>query len=74
MGSERGSFFWLRLVMVDSTMGRFTARVQNVEAETHGVRAMLQGETLEGKFAKLERDDRVDRLLEELKEKRLLEA
>jgi phage shock protein A len=58
----------------DGTVGRFTARIQNAEAENHAGRAMLQGETLEGKFAKLERDDRVERLLEELKEKRLLEA
>jgi phage shock protein A len=61
-------------VLGDGVVRRFTARIQNAEAENHAGRAMLQGETLESKFEKLERDERVERLLGELKEKRLLEA
>jgi phage shock protein A len=59
----------------DGAMSRFTTRIQNAEAENYAGKTMLQGETLEGKFAKLERDEKVERLLGELKEKQgLLEA
>jgi phage shock protein A len=57
-----------------SALGRFKARIQNAEAENHAGRTMLEGDTLEDKFAKLERDEKVERMLLELKGKRLLEA
>jgi phage shock protein A len=59
-----------------SPLGRFKARIQNAEAENHAGKAMLEGDTLEDKFTVLERDEQVERLLGELKEKqnRMLEA
>jgi phage shock protein A len=57
-----------------SALGRFRARIQNAEAETYAGKTLLEGDSLEDKFAKLERDEQVERLLGELKEKRLLEA
>ncbi len=57
-------------------LGRFKARIQNSEAENAASKAMLSGASLEDKFAKLERDEKVDKLLGELKQKqsRMLEA
>jgi phage shock protein A len=59
-----------------SPLGRFKARITNVEAENHVGKAMLLGETIDDRFATMERDDQVNRLLEELKQKqnRMLEA
>jgi len=51
------------------TLGRFKARIQNAEAENHAGKVMLAGDTLEEKFAVLERDEKVERLLGELKQK-----
>lgn len=59
-----------------SPLKRFQARITNVEAENHAGKAMLIGETIDDRFATMERDDQVNRLLEELKQKknRMLEA
>jgi phage shock protein A len=59
-----------------AVMGRLKARIQNAEAETHAERELLDGDSLEDKFTKLERDGKVEQLLEELKQKhgRLLQA
>ena len=59
-----------------SPLGRFKARIQNAEAENHAGKAMLEGDTLDDRFHVLERDEQVERLLGELKEKqgRMLEA
>jgi len=50
-------------------LGRFKARIQNAEAENHAGKTLLAGDTLEDKFAVLERDEKVERLLGELKQK-----
>ena len=57
-------------------LGRFKARIENSEAENEAGKSMLANESLEDKFAKLERDEKVERLLGELKQKqaRMLEA
>jgi len=52
-----------------STLGRFKARIQNADAENHAGKTMFAGDTLEDKFATLERDEKVERLLGELKQK-----
>lgn len=59
-----------------SPLSRFRARIQNAEAENHAGKMMLEGESLDDKFAALERDEQVERLLTELKQKqgRMLEA
>ena len=59
-----------------SPLGRFKARIQNVEAENHAGKSLLEGDTLDDQFHVLERDEQVERLLGELKEKqgRMLEA
>ena len=59
-----------------SPLGRFKARIQNAEAENHAGKSLLEGDTLDDKFHVLERDEQVERLLGELKEKqgRMLEA
>jgi len=59
-----------------SPLGRFKARIQNSEAENEAGKAMLASDSLEDKFAELERDEKVERLLGELKQKqsRMLEA
>ena len=59
-----------------SPLGRFKARIQSAEAENHAGKSMLEGDTLDDKFHVLERDEQVERLLGELKEKqvRMLEA
>jgi phage shock protein A len=57
-------------------LGRFKTTITKVEAENHAGRTLLEGDTLEDRFKALEKDDKVERLLEELKEKqtRMLEA
>jgi phage shock protein A len=56
-------------------LGRFKARIQNAEAENHAGKTLLAGDSLEDKFEVLERDEKVERLLGELKSKaRMLEA
>lgn len=59
-----------------AVLGRLKARVQNAEAENHAGRVLLEGESLEDKFTQLEREGKVEQLLEELKQKhgRLLQA
>jgi phage shock protein A len=59
-----------------SAMARFKARIQNAEAENHAAKTMLQGETLEDEFTKMEREEKVEKLLGELKQRqeRMLEA
>ena len=52
-----------------SALGRFKARIQNAEAENHAGKALLAGDSLEDKFEVLERDEKVERLLGELKQK-----
>ncbi len=59
-----------------SPLRRFKARIQNVEAVNHAGKSMLEGDTLDDQFTVLERNEQVERLLGELKEKqgRMLEA
>jgi phage shock protein A len=59
-----------------AVLGRLKARIQNAEAENHAGRVLLDGESLEDRFTKLERDGKVEQLLDELKQKhgRLLQA
>jgi phage shock protein A len=59
-----------------AVLGRLKARIQNAEAENHAGRVLLDGELLEDRFTKLERDGKVEQLLDELKQKhgRLLQA
>ena len=59
-----------------SPLSRFRAKLQNVEAENHAGKAMLAGDTLDDKLATMERDERVERLLDEIKGRqgRMLEA
>src|SRR6195952_1553291 len=59
-----------------SPLRRFQTRLQNVEAENHAGKSLLEGDTLDDQFHVLERDEQVERLLGELKEKqgRMLEA
>ena len=59
-----------------SPLGRFKARIQSAEAENHAGKELMEGDTLEEQFHVLERDEQVERLLGELKEKqvRMLEA
>jgi len=52
-----------------STLARFKAQLENVESTNHAGKAMLAAESLEDKFAVLERDEKVERLLDELKQK-----
>jgi len=61
-------------VVRGGALGRMRAKVQGAEAENYASRAMLEGESLEEKFVKLEREERVERLLAEMKERRMLEA
>ena len=63
-------------VIKGSTLGRFKAQIQNAEADNHAGRTLLEGDSLEDKFQRLERDGKVEQLLEELKQKlgRMLEA
>jgi phage shock protein A len=57
-------------------LGRFKSKVQRAEAETFAGRALLEGESLEDRFVKLEREGKVEQLLQELKQKhgRMLES
>ncbi len=59
-----------------AVLGRLKAQIQNAEAENHAGRVLLDGESLEDRFTKLERDGKVEQLLDELKQKhgRLLQA
>ncbi|HEY4355167.1 MAG TPA: PspA/IM30 family protein [Acidobacteriaceae bacterium] len=59
-----------------NALGRFKAKVQNNEAENEAGKQMLGSDSLEDRFAKLEREEKVERLLGELKQKqaRMLEA
>ena len=59
-----------------TTLGRLKARTATAEAENHAGKTLLPGDTLEDKFAALERDEKVERLLGELKSKqpRMLQA
>ena len=59
-----------------AVLGRLKVKIQNVEAETHAERVLLDGDSLEDKFTRLERDGKVEQLLDELKQKhgRLLQA
>ena len=57
-----------------SPIQRLKARLQNAEAENHAGKEMLRAETLssaslEDRFAALEKDQQVERLLEDLKQK-----
>jgi len=70
-----------RLTAVDSTtrtntLGRLKATIQSAEAERQAGRILLTDDSLEDDFAKMERDEKVERLLGELKQKqgRMLEA
>ena len=49
---------------------RVKARIQSAEAQNYAGKQMLEDDTLEDDFAKLERDEKVERLLGELKEKK----
>lgn len=61
-------------------MTRMKARIGTEEAENHAAKELgsgtLSGDTLEDRFEKLERDEKIERLLGELKQKsnRMLEA
>jgi phage shock protein A len=59
-----------------NTLGRMKARIESAEAEAHAGREMLTDDSLEDDFAKMERDEKVERLLGELKQKqsRMLQA
>jgi phage shock protein A len=63
-----------------SAITRFKARIGTAEAENHAAKELgagaMSGDTLEDRFAKLERDEKIERLLGELKQKqgRMLEA
>ena len=52
-----------------STLGRLKTRIQNAEAENHAGKTLLQDDSLEDKFARMERDGKVEQLLDELKAK-----
>lgn len=59
-----------------SPLRRLRARISSVEAENHAGKALLVGETLDDRFSDMEREEQVNRLLEELRQKqtKLLEA
>lgn len=59
-----------------TTLGRLKARTATAEAENQAGKALLPGDSLEDRFAVLERGEKVERLLGELKGKqtRMLEA
>ena len=52
-------------------LSRFKARIHTAEAENHAGKQLLAGDpaTLDDRFAKLEREEKVERLLGELKGK-----
>jgi phage shock protein A len=51
------------------TLGRFKVRIQNTEAENYAGKTLLASDSLEDRFKVLERDEKVERLLGELKQK-----
>jgi phage shock protein A len=59
-----------------TAMTRLKAKIGSEEAENFAGKQLLAGDTLEDRFAKLERDEKIERLLGELKQKqgRMLEA
>lgn len=59
-----------------NAMSRMKKRIGSEEAENFAEKQLLAGETLEDRFTKLERDEKIERLLGELKQKqaRMLEA
>jgi phage shock protein A len=59
-----------------NALGRLKGRIQQAEADNHAGKMLLEGEGLEEGFARMEREEKVERLLEELKQKsgRMLEA
>jgi phage shock protein A len=60
----------------DALLGRFKSKVQSVEAQNFAGKTMLEGDSLEDRFGKLEREGKVEQLLNELKQKhgRMLES
>ena len=66
----------LATVARGNAMSRMKARIGSAEAENYAGKQLLAGETLEDRFSKLERDEQIERLLEDLKQKqgRMLEA
>jgi phage shock protein A len=79
--SRMGGKTQARLAEVNSTartntLGRLKATIQSAEAERQAGRILLTDDSLEDDFAKMERDEKVERLLGELKQKqgRMLEA
>jgi phage shock protein A len=73
---EHGKGSLSRQASKTAVLGRLKAKIQNVEAETHAERVLLDGDSLEDKFTRLEREGKVEQLLDELKQKhgRLLQA
>ena len=57
-----------------NTLDRYHSRILVQEAENHASGALLESESLDDRFSSLEREEQVDLLLKELKEKRLLSA
>lgn len=59
-----------------SPLTRFKVRLHAAEAENHAGKSMLEADSLDDRFTAMERDEAVERLLGELKEKqgRMLEA
>ena len=57
------------------SMERMKARIEGAQAENYAKRQLIQGESLEESFDAMERDEKVERLLEDLKAKQgMLEA
>jgi phage shock protein A len=73
---ENGKGSLSRQASKTAVLGRLKAKIQDAEAETHADRVLLDGDSLEDKFSRLERDGKVEKLLDELKQKhgRLLQA
>jgi phage shock protein A len=59
-----------------TAMTRLKAKIGSAEAENYAGKELMAGDTLEDRFVKLERDEKIERLLGELKQKsgRMLEA
>jgi phage shock protein A len=57
-------------------MGRLKAKVERVDAENFARRALAEGDSLDDRFARMERDEKVERLLDEIKQRQglLLES
>lgn len=58
------------------TLNRVRGTISNAEAQNHAAKSLLPGDSLDDRFAAMERDDRVEQLLNDLKSKqnRLLAA